>query len=117
MHIACSQDDRTKEILMKLLLLSCAVLVFTLAAVAGTVQAAERVDAYARAGRRPAAPVHVGHVGPYCVYYVGKHGDQSPYRYRYNDWRYPRYYGGTHARVLQHVGVSPADIGIRGSAW
>lgn len=99
---------------MKLFLFSCAIMILTWAA-ASIAMAGKPVHAPARTRSQP--PVHVGHVGPYCLYYVGKNGRTSPYRYRYNDWRYPRYYGGTHARVLQHVGISPSDIGIRDSAW
>ncbi len=102
---------------MKLFLLTCAMMVLTLMVAASTSMAAKRSHAHAHARARTQTSVHVGHVGPYCVFFVGSNGRTSPYRYRYNDWRYPRYYGGTHARALQNVGVSPADIGIRDSAW
>ena len=102
---------------MKLFLFICAMMAVTLVAAASTAMAGRPAPAYVPARARFQPPAHVGHAGPYCVYYVGKNGHSSPYRYHYSDWRYPQYYGGTHARVLQNVGISPADIGIRGSAW
>ena len=63
------------------------------------------------------AQVYVGHTGPYKIYFRGNSGHKSPYRYAYPSKRYPRYYGGTHARVIQNLGYSPADIGIRDRAW
>jgi len=28
---------------------------------------------------------------------------------------YPRYYGSTHARQIQNIGIPPGDIGLRGN--
>ena len=99
---------------MRRVLISCAAAIVTLFLAPHATRAVGPVNVPAPAHRQA---VHIGHVGPYCVYYVGKPGQASPYRYYYNSDRYPRYYGGTHARVLQNVGRSPADIGLRDTAW
>jgi hypothetical protein len=97
---------------MKRLLLGFSLVVIL---VAGT-QRVATADCTCTSGRVHSPFVHVGHSGPFCIYYVGRHGDQSPYRYFYHSGRYPRYYGGEHARQFQNL-VPPGDIGIRDRAW
>lgn len=100
---------------MKRLLLACAVGTMTLSLSARDGNAG--THAHGQAQAHHARPVHVGHSGPYCIYYRGKQGHASPYRYVYKTRRYPRYYGSTHVRALQNVGIPTGDIGIRDTAW
>ena len=68
----------------------------TLLAAMIAVQPAEAI------GRRPPAPTR-----------------SVPNRYYQNAANakaiYPRYYGSTHARQIQNIGIPPGDIGLRGN--
>ena len=33
----------------------------------------------------------------------------------HGNMRYPKYYGGFHARYFQDIGVPPGDVGFRGN--
>ena len=47
--------------------------------------------------------------------FAGRPAPSYYQRYHYLNSRFPKYYGGFHARYFQDLGVPPGDIGLRGN--
>ena len=47
--------------------------------------------------------------------FAGRNAPSYFHKYHYLNRRYPKYYGGFHARYFQDLGMPPGDIGLRGN--